>query len=237
MKRVSSVLGILAFFWCLAGPAFGYIETFSSNNAGWLSLTINNDGYVGSSSALFSGSGGNPGGYVYACLPSNETRLYGIQAPFGTGRFGDLTGQTLTVDYRIDGSVSGPEGARVRFYIGYYNDQSRYWVSNDSVSWDPNANTSWTTHTIPLLESNFILWPNQNSGDMSFQEVLLHYNDIGLVFTNGDFTQIRNLGFSGCGTIHVDNFGVSAVPIPGAVWLLGSGLLGLAGLRRKSGKA
>lgn len=29
---------------------------------------------------------------------------------------------------------------------------------------------------------------------------------------------------------------VRAVPIPGAVWLFGSGILGLAGLRRKSGK-
>ncbi|WP_207683794.1 VPLPA-CTERM sorting domain-containing protein [Desulfonema magnum] len=29
------------------------------------------------------------------------------------------------------------------------------------------------------------------------------------------------------------NVNVSAFPIPGAVWLLGSGLIGLAGIRRK----
>ena len=33
----------------------------------------------------------------------------------------------------------------------------------------------------------------------------------------------------------VDNFEISAVPIPGAVWLLGSGLLGLIGIRRRKG--
>jgi hypothetical protein len=31
----------------------------------------------------------------------------------------------------------------------------------------------------------------------------------------------------------IDNMAINAAPIPGAVWLLGSGLLGLAGLRRK----
>ena len=33
----------------------------------------------------------------------------------------------------------------------------------------------------------------------------------------------------------LDSFGANAVPIPGAVWLFGSGLLGLIGIRRKKG--
>lgn len=44
--------------------------------------------------------------------------------------------------------------------------------------------------------------------------------------------------YAGCwgrsGAIAVDNFSVSAVPIPGAIWLLGSGLLGLIGIRRRN---
>ena len=38
---------------------------------------------------------------------------------------------------------------------------------------------------------------------------------------------------SGFGSV-IDNITVSAVPIPGAVWLFGSALVGLAGIRRKT---
>ena len=241
MKGVFRACGILALVLFLAGPALGYIETFESSNAGWLTLDIDDSSNVGNAPAGFSGSVGNPSGSVYGLLDSDNTRLYAM-LPVLTGgglrHFGILTGQTLTVDFMIQGSVSSPSPAHVRFYIGYFDEQtSRYWVSNNIHSWNPNNDTSWSTHTVPLLESNFILWPNQDSGNMTFEEVLSGYNDIGLVFTNGNFTDVTKLGFSGQGTIYVDNFGVSAVPIPGAVWLLGSGLLGLAGLRRKLGKA
>ena len=42
------------------------------------------------------------------------------------------------------------------------------------------------------------------------------------------------IGFSGEGaTVEFSDYSTKATPIPGAVWLLGSGLLGLAGIRRK----
>ena len=46
------------------------------------------------------------------------------------------------------------------------------------------------------------------------------YEDDGLTHGNANF---------------LDAFGANAVPIPGAVWLLGSGLLGLIGIRRRKG--
>jgi hypothetical protein len=233
-KAILSFLSstILAALLLFAPTAEAYIETFSSNNAGWLNVTVDNGGNTPSSASLWSATDGHPGGYVYGPVDdgSDGTRLYGIQAPFDTDVFGNLTGQTLTVDYRIEGTVTGPTDARVRFYFGYFDGQKRYWVSNDAYSWTPNSDTSWTTHTVPLVEANFIFWPNQNQGDLTFAQVLSSYNDIGLVFADG-FTNNQTLGFSGSGTIHVDNF--SAVPIPGAIWLLFSGLVGLVGLRRK----
>ncbi|MBN1105295.1 MAG: VPLPA-CTERM sorting domain-containing protein [Deltaproteobacteria bacterium] len=223
---------ILGTMFVVAPSAEAYIETFDSGNAAWLNFTVTDSGALASSSSFWSSSGGNPGGHVTGTVDAGTdgTRLYGIQAPFETDVFGDLTGKTLKVDYRIDGTVTGPVGASVRFYFGYFDGQSRYWVSNDTYSWEPNSDTSWTTHNVTLSESNFILWPNQNKGDKTFAEVLGLYNDIGLVFADG-FEDNQTLGFSGTATIHVDNF--SAVPIPGAMWLLGSSLIGLAGLRRK----
>jgi hypothetical protein len=36
-------------------------------------------------------------------------------------------------------------------------------------------------------------------------------------------------------TLNVETTGTAPVPVPAAVWLLGSGLAGLAGLRRRKG--
>ena len=64
------------------------------------------------------------------------------------------------------------------------------------------------------------------------------YEDIGPI--DGEFNYIWFEGgyYEGDGDTHgnanfIDAFGANPVPIPGAVWLLGSGLLGLLGIRRK----
>ena len=48
-------------------------------------------------------------------------------------------------------------------------------------------------------------------------------------FTNGPDGQLDLHG----GTITSATIDISAVPIPGEVWLLGSGLIGLVGIRRR----
>lgn len=42
------------------------------------------------------------------------------------------------------------------------------------------------------------------------------------------------LGSNSSATVWFDNVSISSVPIPGAVWLLGSGIIGMVGLRRRS---
>ena len=61
------------------------------------------------------------------------------------------------------------------------------------------------------------------------------YLDLLAVDYIQDSAQAASLGFSDdyVGFTVVRN--VNSVPMPGAVWLLGSGLLGLVGIRRKKG--
>ena len=39
--------------------------------------------------------------------------------------------------------------------------------------------------------------------------------------------------FDGADSIGIDNFTIDSVPLPAAVWLFGSGLLGLIGIARR----
>jgi len=238
MKKWMKTAIFLVTLLSLTSASHAYIETFDSNNAGWTTYTIgssSDSGYITGTDSAFTSTGGNPGGYISGSVANSAVnRLYGFEAP--AGAFGDLSGKTLTVDYQSSGTVTGPAGVTtgpsVRFYIGV---SGNYFVS--STSWDANTNGSWTTHALTVDTSNFVAWPNQNSGSLTLAQVAAssgYY--VGLLFSNGAFSSNIDLGFTSTNgaTISIDNFGTpSAVPIPAAVWLLGSGLVGLVGLKKK----
>lgn len=210
-----------------------YVETFDSDNAGWYAPTVNNSGDIGWDVASWSATGGNPDGHVYGTVDDDSTRLYVMQ-PANADAYGDMTGLALTTDYRIDGTVTGPTGPMVRFYVGCVNggDNLDYYVTANAYSWNPNGETSWTTHQVALTEDNFIQWPNQVAGIKTFDEIVANPDDIGLVFCNDNFADNTQLGFSSTegATIYVDNFGT--VPEPATICLLGLGTLGLLRKRR-----
>lgn len=226
-KRLACLIGIaaLAIFAFAANASADYIETFSTDNAGWTAPRVNDDGSMTYPAATWNSSGGNPDGDISSTLSTNQPRLYVFQ-PNDLSPYGNMTGKTLTADFKIDGTVTGPTPHLVRFYVGGWTGGSNYYVTNDTYSWDPNSDTSWTTHQVQLLAANFITWPNQNAGTESFADVIAAPNDIGLVFAD-EFASNASLGFSGSGTISVDNFGT--VPEPGTLTLFGlAGLCGLA---------
>ncbi len=229
--RLTAISTILLTAMSLTANA-GYIETFDNNNANWNFTTINNGGRVAYGSPVYHSSGGNDGGYISASVNSGRNRLYDFE-PSNVSVFGDLTGLTLTVDTKIDGSITGPGNHPVaRFYVGSSSGGSNYFVSNDAFSWDLNNDTSWTTHQVVLDRSNFLEWPNRAAHSKSFDEILANPQDIGVFFTDSsDHFRCNNyLGLNGScsAVVNLDNFGTvesAAVPEPAMFLLLGLGSL------------
>jgi len=59
----------------------------------------------------------------------------------------------------------------------------------------------------------------------------INYNDY--ISVNFETDAIAYVNIVGAFNTTIDDFEYGAVPIPGAVWLLGSGLVGIVGIRRK----
>ncbi len=122
-------------------------------------------------------------------------------------------------------------------------------IQNIRVGFDA-GNSIWFDFASPIDVFGVNIW---GFGDVSDSPILTFYDNMGnsgvalsgFQSSTQDFYGIRsNIGIvslqftytggSGDG-VYFDElyYGVSAVPIPTAVWLLGSGLIGLVGFRRK----
>lgn len=235
MEVKKAAVCLIAVLLVSAGAAEAtYTETFDDSGAGWEATRINNNGSVIYPAATYHSSGGNTDGCISGSLGEWQPKLYRLDASFDTTPWGDMTGLALTTDFKIDGTVTGPASAMVRFYVGSYTGGNNYFVTNDSFSWNPNADASWTTHQVLLLASNFIRWPNEDASNKTFEQVTAATQDIGLIFTGepDKFKNKPNLGFSGSGNLYLDNFGtVEMVPEPATVVLFGLG--GLVLFRRR----
>jgi hypothetical protein len=237
MIKIKSILFVVVLFVYTVCVQAGYLENFDNSDAGWRAATINNGGVVRLNVVDYHNTGGNTGGYISYQADNPGNRLYGFE-PADLSVFGDLNGENLSVDYKIDGEVTTPDNAMVRFYLGSRNGGSNYFVSNDAYSFSPNVSGGWQNFSVDLFENNFIRWPNQDANNKTFREVLSGIEDIGLVFS-GNFTSNRTLGVSGRRNtiIGIDNFSVSgggsSVPEPATVLLLGiSGLVLVQGKRK-----
>ncbi len=219
----------------------GIIQAFDSGAEGFQVWTVNNGGGQSQLGPQWHATGGNGGGYISAAIGNMCDRLYDMQ-PSSAAGYGDLTGLVLTDDTMLDGLVTGPGAPMVRFYVGSWTGGSNYFVSRDAFSWNPNMDQSWVSHQVSLLSQNFVRWPNGDAQSRSFQQVIAHPDDIGLVFTGGcgQFGNNGCLGFSSAqgATFRLDNFGAvpasaTGVPEPGAACLLCLGSLAMTARRKK----
>ena len=190
-----------------------------------------------SANAAFVFSGGSTQGLP---VPGNDfdTELQGLG-------FSEMTtGTQLSVDQ--DGTVTFYYIAAESAYTNSFNSGSSNTIAenNHSFDWD-----GWDSFTISVaagddlnfsftsdgasamtpvnnpastnLEGLGIMTPGD--GSSSLMQLVLAYNDNALYTGDSDFDDML---------VRAD-FRVAAVPVPAAVWLFGSGLLGLIGMARR----
>ena len=218
MKKIKSIIvGAIIGSSLLSVPASwaGIISTtFDYNLQGWSSNTP--------SEISWQSTGGNPGGYIrFADSSSAESLIY---APASyLGNWSSINGLgTISFDHKIFNIGSNPTSIPYQIGISGLGGEA-IWEHNN-----PGSSTDWQTLSASITEADWtVLSGSWNS--------LLH----DVVQLSIKIEVISNAGpgspsvfeITGIDNVQLTN----PVPIPGTVWLLGSGIAGLVSsrIRRK----
>lgn len=125
---------------------------------------------------------------------------------------------------------------------GIYEDSGLSGIGTEFIYFGNGSGNSITSHvgTIDFLETMDVNYAGGVDPFLEFQNGVL--SSINLLFTSGtngataDFTSSGILFGSGSvfsGLWDTNSFSTTVVPVPAAVWLFGSGLLGLVGVARR----
>lgn len=147
---------------------------------------------------------------------------------FGANAFGLTFGETITVTGTFDDSVLAGGIGTVYFGLGSGNTMTlnvgteTFTASNDK-NYLGGSNPYLTFDAASqLFDFDFLAQSGVNGAPANFNSSFMFFDDLGGAY--GDLLGEWRA-----------NVTISPVPVPAAVWLFGSGLLGLAGIaRRKS---
>jgi len=217
MKKIVLLLTTLMVLLGLGGPAaaeYTYVESLKSYEDWHSSPAWGLTTWTGMASSLEEAITGAPD-----YDPDNSTGdALGWQQGYGNYvlDFGSLLSGDLDITFWHFGGINwgGDENELVYMY-----------VSSDGVNWTP----SYTAEEAGAVKLE----------DVSPGGATLYETTYGLYDTFGvsefQYLMIHKISGGAKTGKFIDAVGVSAVPLPGAVWLMGTGLLGLIGLRRKKG--
>jgi hypothetical protein len=206
-------------FYQKTGPGDNLFNTDQFIVSGTGSFEINDAAVTPNNLVLFSDSN------FLAFDAILNTTIGSAQFTLGIDDFPPFGDGTSTVHTAEQGILFDASGQPLRF------DNPETIFGNTGQICDPTCDTS------VLLKAGMVLWD-----DNGFDTVFLNDGTLttrALATSNGDaFTPLGgNWGFSPLGSI--SNIGannlylIQAVPVPAAVWLFGSGLLGLVGIARR----
>ncbi|SLM31158.1 exported hypothetical protein [Desulfamplus magnetovallimortis] len=149
----------------------------------------------------------------------------------GIASWVDAYTYSVSGDYGIFNNDSSSD-AIVDLVLWYGNGGGHYEYSNDGSSWDAIINSGDGQAARFTVGNNGSFWlkfvgGNNAEKDLNAWNISDQNAPYWFAFNNGSWSN----GSDPYGCVAVIKG--SAVPVPAAVWLFGSGILGLAGIRRK----
>lgn len=229
--------------------------------------TFPGDLTFGSTGELCGGSGGgtgNGGGAACSAIATGGTGGIGpnvFSTGFNFGGGGDFTptiSDTTAVPVTSGGVTGDVTATTLTFtqldFAGIYNG-APFLLAPESRNENNNSNPwKFTVGTATVVDPAFHNWDGNINNNLAFQLLNLEDNgdgtfDFAINFTsrisssNGDATNTSFDGFiarwrvEGCASTTGTDCVIQAVPVPAAVWLFGSGLLGLVGIARRKRKS
>ena len=228
MRNKSFLIQLLCSFCFIV--KFGYsqadvVSTFDVDDEGWNIVEFPAPPYDALASTPFLpnylATGGNPDGAISSTDRDGKLFLFSAPSTF-LGDMESFYGGSLSYDLRFVDNNLVP-GTPHPDVILWGNGST---ITIDFFS-DPNTQTGlWESYSVSLTEAAGWHFDNLSGALASEAEIRGVLADLTGLYIRGDY-------WSGIDQTDLDNPRLSAVPLPPAVWLLGSGLIGLIGVARR----
>lgn len=194
------------------------VSTFDSGSEGW---TVSD----GARNLEWNSTGGNPGGFISAEEALLNNTWYFRSPNIWAGDWTSYIGGTVSFDLidivkdQWDPNFGGMHGV-------YYPDPPEIIIAMDTdnvVFWEADIvpiSSDWTSFQIQLLESDASF---SSTTTASFETIMENVSRLAI---RGEYFRLDDKE-------GLDNVMVNPIPIPAAVWLFSSGLVGLIGISRR----